>query len=341
MEFMNRIQRQDICEFACNFTLSKNLRNSDILVTGATGLIGSTLVRCLLALNENIRICCPVRNKDKAISMYGETDSSLSFVESDLLEFTENLKGDFKYIIHCASPTDGKYMASNPVETYELSTDTTRNLLRYAKEHKDCSMVYISSLEYYGQIFEEKTITEDQQGYIDIKSPRSSYPLGKRSAEYLCRAYAMEYGVNVKTARLTQTFGAGVAANDNRVFAQFARSIISGNDIIMHTDGTSAKPYVYTTDCIRAILYILIKGKNGESYNVANDDTYISIKELAYFLRDEFNPSIKVRFEKNTEMKYAPTTKLKLSSEKLRQLGWKPLYGLKEMFERLINSIKE
>lgn len=81
---MNRIQRQDICEFACNFTLSKNLRNSDILVTGATGLIGSTLVRCLLALNENIRICCPVRNKDKAISMYGETDSSLSFVESDL-----------------------------------------------------------------------------------------------------------------------------------------------------------------------------------------------------------------------------------------------------------------
>ena len=144
----------------------------------------------------------------------------------------------------------------------------------------------MSSLEYYGQNFDDKIITEEVQGYVDNTAARSSYPLGKRAAEYLCAAYSQQYGVNVKIARLTQTFGAGVAADDNRVFAQFARSIICETDIVLHTKGDSAKPYCYTIDCVSAILYILLKGNNGEAYNVANSETYISIREMAEFLRD-------------------------------------------------------
>ncbi len=340
---MNKIQKEDIQRFVDLYTNSfgEQLKGSSFLITGATGLIGSIFVKCLLAFNKNIKITCPVRNKRKAIEIFGDNTLNLNLIETDIIEYTKNLCGDFIYIIHCASPTDGGYMIEHPVETFELAVDTMQNLLRYAIGRKNCSILYVSSLESYGQILDESLITEDRQGYIDMSSPRSCYPLGKQAAEYLCVAHSIEYKVNVKIARLTQTFGAGILSNDNRVFAQFARNIINNNDIVLHTNGMSAKPYIYTTDCISAMLYILLKGNSGEAYNVANEDTYISIKDMALFLRDNFSPNINVIKEDYQGKGYAPITKLRLSTQKLKTLGWKPQYELKEMYERLINSLKE
>lgn len=338
---MKNIMNIDIVEFSQKNYDFLDLKNSSIIITGATGLIGSTFVNCLLALNKNVKITCPVRSLNKAKSMYGDVYEKINFVECDLLDFLNGLSENdkFQYIVHCASPTAGKYMTEHPVETFSLAIDSTKAILEYSRKADVKSIVYVSSLEYYGQNFDDKIITEEMQGYVDNTDPRSSYPLGKRAAEYLCTAYAKEYNVPVKIARLTQTFGAGVSADDNRVFAQFARSVIAGSDIIMHTKGESAKPYCYTTDCISAILYILLKGQNGDAYNVANQDTYISIREMAEFLRDNFNPNIKVIIEEHPEMGYAPVTKLHLSSEKLMALGWTPKYDLKEMFRRLIDSM--
>ena len=339
---MNKIQQEDIKLFAQGFELSKLVAGSSFLITGATGLIGSTLVRCLLALNKNIEITCPVRSLDKARAMY-ENTGKIHFIECELTNYLKSLSKDdsFQYIVHCASPTSGKYMSEHPVETFMLAINSTRLILDYARMTCVRGFVYVSSLEYYGQNFDDRLITEDMQGYVDYTDPRSSYPLGKRAAEYLCSVYAKQYGVNAKVARLTQTFGAGVATDDHRVFAQFARSAIAGEDIILHTMGESAKPYCYTIDCIAAILYILLKGKSGEAYNVANQDTYISIRDLAEFICDNFAPSVKVRIELNENMGYAPITKLRLSAEKLMSLGWKPKYGLREMYERLIESMKK
>lgn len=331
----------DIQEFAKAFCLTSNIGDGRFMITGATGLIGSTLVRCLLAMDNGTSITIPVRNRAKAVALYGADASRLNIVECDLMEYCTTLDAEFDYIIHCASPTAGSYMNEHPVHTFELAVETTRTLLQYARKHTIKGMVYVSSLEYYGQNFDDHIITEDFLGYVDATSARSSYPMGKRAAEYMCFAYAQEYGVPAKVARLTQTFGAGVAANDNRVFAQFARSVMAGTDIVLHTKGESAKPYCYTTDCASAILTILLKGANGEAYNVANQDTYITIREMAEFLRDNFNPQIKVTVEEHPELGYAPVTKLHLSSEKLMALGWKPQYDLKEMFRRLMEGMKE
>ena len=83
-----------------------------------------------------------------------------------------------------------------------------------------------------------------------------------------------------------------------------------------------------------------IKGENGESYNVANQSTYISIAEMAEFLKTRFNSTIDVRIEQHPEMGYAPITKLRLSTEKLNGLGWTPKIGLEEMYKRLLASFK-
>lgn len=339
---MNIIQKLDIEDFVQNFALTNSLNGAKFLITGATGLIGSTLVRCLLALNKDIQITCPIRNLKKAKATYGEDIDSICFIECELVSYLRGLteNDDFQYIVHCASPTEGKYMIEHPVDTYMLAIDSTRAILEYARKKKT-DIVYVSSLEFYGQNFNDKLITEDMQGYVNNTDPRSSYPLGKRAAEYLCAAYAKQYGVNVKVARLTQTFGAGVSTDDNRVFAQFARSVIKGKNIVMHTKGESAKPYCYTTDCVSAIIYILLRGEKGEAYNVANQETYISIKDMANFLCTHFNPKLKVVVEEHPEMGYAPVTKLNLSTEKLRSIGWLPRYGLYDMFNRLIKGFSE
>lgn len=338
---MNTIQKLDIEDFVQDFALTDSLNSAKFLITGATGLIGSTLVRCLLALNKDIQITCPIRNLKKVKAIYGEEVETIRFIECDLLTYLNKLTEEdgFKYIIHCASPTSGKYMTEHPVDTYMLAIGSTRAILEYARKVQT-DIVYVSSLEYYGQNFDDTMITENMQGFVNSTDSRSSYPLGKRAAEYLCVAYAKQFDVNVKVARLTQTFGAGVSADDNRVFAQFARSVIEGKNIVMHTKGESAKPYCYTIDCVSAILYILLKGEKGEAYNVANQETYISIKDMANFLCTHFNPQLKVIIEEHPEMGYAPVTKLNLSTEKLKSLGWLPRYGLYEMFDRLIKSFR-
>lgn len=340
MKKINNIQKQDINNFVNSFKLSDKLKNTSFLITGATGLIGSTLVKCLISLNRNIKITLLVRNKEKAIKIYENDIHKLEIIECELTQWDCPTFVHFDYIIHCASPTSGKFMADYPVETYSLAIDSTRMLLEKSKQFNIKAMVYISSIEYYGQIYDDRLITEKEQGYIDPVSSRSSYPMGKRAAEYLCVTYATEYSIPVKIARLTQTFGAGVSNDDNRVFAQFAHSVVNGMDIVLHTTGESAKPYCYTTDCISAILYIALYGEKGEVYNVANEDTYISIRDMANLVRSEFNKNINIRIELHPEIEYAPITKLHLSTHKLLALGWKPQYGLREMFERLIESFR-
>ena len=340
----NRVLEEDVQQFAEHFELWEQLKGKTFLITGATGLIGSVMIKCLQELSKqrglDIKILAVVRNLEKAGLVLGTEGEGLQFLQTDLQDINaDNIGRKVDYVVHLASPTAGRFMEDNPVETFDLAYRSTYALLRFAQQKKVKSMVYVSSLEYYGQILDDRIITEDVQGYVNPVSSRSSYPMGKRAAEYLCYAFSKEYGISAKTARLTQTFGAGISENDNRVFAQFARSIIKGEDIVLHTTGESAKPYCYTMDCIAAILCILLKGKSGETYNVANQDTYISIRDLAEFMKLHFNPDIDVRVELNENMGYAPVTKLRLSAQKLMALGWKPRYGLKEMFERLIKYL--
>lgn len=338
---MNRVQLQDIREFVNSFLLADELCGSSFLITGATGLIGSSLIHCLLALNRDIRIVAPVRNMWKVYELFEEGTKTIELIECDLLSFDYNTIGSVDYIVHCAAPTSSKFFVEHPVETFDTIIKGTSVLLEYARNHPVKGFVYLSSLEVYGSISDDsQSIAEDIQGYWDPMNVRSSYPLAKRAAENLCCSYAHQYGVPVNVARLTQTTGAGIAKDDNRVIAQFARLAAEGHDIILHTRGEAARPYCYTTDAVSAILYLLLRGEIGEAYNVANEKTYISARGMAEYLKEHINPAINVRVELDNNMGYAPVTKLRLSSQKLLALGWQPRFGLKEMFERLIQYLK-
>ena len=339
---MNRIQKIDIQEFVKGFSLSESIAGSTFLVTGATGLIGSTLIHCLLALEKNIKLIAPVRNKKKAENLFGaEEKKYINLIECDIVKYDYNHICHIDYIVHCAAPTASNFFVEHPVETFDIIYSGTHVLLEYARRHTVKGFVYLSSLEVYGEMHNDETeVTEDVQGYLDIMSARSCYPMAKRAVENLCVLYACQYDVPTKIARLTQTSGAGIAKDDNRVIAQFARLASKGQDIVLHTTGEAARPYCYTIDAIDAILYILVKGKQGEAYNVANHETYISARNMAEFIRDEFNPNINIKIEPKENMGYAPPTKLKLSTTKIECLGWKPKYNLQEILKRLIMYLK-
>lgn len=163
-------------------------------------------------------------------------------------------------------------------------------------------------------------------------------------AECLCASYAKEYGVKVKVARLAATFGAGIDPQENRVFAQFARSVLTGEDIVLHTNGEKANCYCYTVDAVTGILTLLLKGEVGEVYNICNMDTFCSIREMAeIFVEMGEDSHSKLVFdipEDVASLGYAPTSIMHLNSEKIMQLGWKPQVDMKVMAQRLMQSLK-
>ena len=339
------ILRKDVERFARSFALYESFRDKTFLITGSTGLIGSVLIKCLVALNKRynleFHIVAVVRDKSKAERLFTEEKSNIDIRQLELNEISrESIGTRVDYIIHLASPTASKFFLEKPVETLQTIIGGTWSVLDYARQININGIVYASSLESYGVNDNDEWITEDFQGYIDPLEIRSAYSLGKRTAECLCKSYAEEYKIPIMIARLTQTFGAGISEGEQRVFAQFARKVVEKDDIELHTDGLSAKPYCYTTDAVSAILYLLIRGEKGKTYNVANKDTYISIHDMAEFVRTHFCPHISVRIVMKENQGYAPVTKLRLDTTKIENLGWHPQYDLQGMFSRLIAYLR-
>jgi nucleoside-diphosphate-sugar epimerase len=342
----NQILKEDAQQFAERFELGEQLREKTFLITGATGLLGSVMVQCLIELNRQcdlgIQILAIVRDINKAKRVFADNFDAIECIQLPLSEITdENIDCRVDYIVHLASPTASKFFIEHPVETITTTIEGTRAVLNFAQNAGVESMVFASSLEVYGANQTDDIIREDFQGYLNPMETRSSYNMGKRAAECLCHAYARQYDVPVKIARLTQTTGAGIAPDDNRVIVQFARLAAEGKDIILHTTGEAARPYLYTTDAITALFYILLNGEPGEAYNVANGETYISALDMARYVRDTFAPTIDVRIELADNMGYAPVTKLRLSTEKLQALGWSPRMGIRDIFERLISFMRD
>ena len=327
-------------------------RNGTFLITGATGLIGSLLIKNLLYINEkyqlNIRVLGMVRNPAKADCIFSEYKNrkELQFLVQDMNQPFHNIEGQIDYIIHTAAITASKEMITYPVETIQTALTGTTSILELAREKRVKATVYVSSMEVYGNVGDRgHKITENELGYIDISSVRSGYPEGKRLCECLCNAYAKQYGMKVMSARLAQTFGAGILPGENRVFAQFARSAVNGTDIVLHTKGLSEGNYVYTSDAVKALLLLLTEGQSGEAYNISNEESHTTIAGMAEMVAEKIGKNaIRVIYdipENANSMGYAPDVKLHLSSEKLRRLGWEPEVGLLEAYEKMIAYMKE
>lgn len=345
----HRIIQEDM-EYICNaaYIPWDKLKGRTILITGGTGLIGSTVIRGLLLANKkkdlDLKIKVIVRSPDRVKEVFDDSEAEnecLSFICKDL-DTPFEIDGDVDYIIHGASPTASAYFASHPVETIKAGIMGTLNLLDLAVKKKTEAFLFLSSMEIYGKITSEDILTEDKLGYIDPVVIRSCYPETKRMSESLTASYASEYGVRAMSIRLAQTFGPGVLYDDKRVFAMMARCAMKGEDIQLLTKGQSKHPYLYTAQAATAILTVLLRGEAGKSYNASNPDTYCSIAEMGEFVAERFGGGkISVTFAENGDVsKYPDTSFLNLSVDAITGLGWKPEGDLAYMYERMMEVME-
>lgn len=326
---------------------------STYLITGITGYIGSLIAKKVMQsdeyTHEKVHIYAFVRDIKKAQDILKNYNCKhLTLIEMDICSneyISVMLDKSIDYIIHCAATTQSFQMVSNPVETADGIVLGTRNMLELAHLLHVKSMVYLSSMEVYGCVSDiGRNRKEDELGHILLESARSCYSLGKRMAEHYCHIYQQQYNVPVKIARLAQTFGRGVNLEDNRVYMQFARAVVEERDIVLYTQGLSMGNYCDSDDVVNAIFTILKKGVSGETYNVSNEENTMCIRKMAELVAHQIaKDKIKVRTElKDIEkIGYAPETNLRISSEKLCRLGWKPTKGLVKMYEDVISEIRE
>ena len=344
----SRILKEDLEIInSSNYINWNKLQNKTILITGSTGLIGSTIIKALLYVNEirklNLCILALVRSIEKAERLLGKENNTLRFILGSV-EKLPKIGEPIDYIIHGASPTASLFFVNHPVETIQIATIGTMSLLQLAHEKKVDSFVYLSSMEVYGAPQEDALIPESQGCTLDSMAVRSCYPIAKRLCENLCASYAQEYRVPAKVVRLAQTFGPGVERDDKRVFAEFARNAMNKTNIVLQTAGTSKREYLYTADAVTAILTVLLHGKTGEAYNAGNPATYCSISEMAQLVAEQILANqISVYHEDSlnqSNTQYSPPHHFYLEVSKLKNIGWQPTRGLKEMYERMITEME-
>lgn len=328
-----------------NDGLSK-LYNKTVLITGASGMIGSYFVYTLMKLNEehnaNIKIVPLVRNLDKLHNQI-TTNKYVNPIVQDVTQKIE-YNGEIDYIIHAASPASPKIMKEKPVETNFANTIGTANTLLLAKDKNVDCYLFISSREIYGQpLNNQEYFTEDSFGFIDQLVPRNAYAEGKKAAENMCVGFKKEYGLNTKIARLAHTYGPGMSIYDGRVQADFLNNLVNDEDIVLNSDGSSIRTYNYISDAVSAMFKIILESKE-MVYNISDEQNEVSIKELAEIMADIPEKKLKLKFNIKDEDKdqgYAPFKFGILSSEKIKkELNWNAKYSVKEGFKRTYEFLK-
>lgn len=295
-------------------------------------MIGYTFICALLYRNlihhSRIHVIALVRDMKNAQeqfkSVLSDSEGALKFV-SGSIEAMPHVGEHIDFILHAGGPTASRYFAEYPVETVQTIVNGMMNALELAKEHQVSGMAFLSTMEVYGASTAARKISETSESYLDTMNARNSYPEAKRLSENLCTSYAEEYQVPVNVLRLTQTFGPGIARNDQRVFAEFIRSALEKKDIILLTEGKTKRSYLYTADAVTAILTVLQNGCAGQAFNAANEKTFCSIHEMAELAADELSKNkigVLVHSGKKEEVKaFMPTIQMNLNTARLNGGG--------------------
>lgn len=342
---MNRVLEDDLKTIIAENLSWEKLKNKTVMITGASGMVGSYMLYVLLMLNDEkhygIKVDAVMRNVNKLPEEVRNRED-VNVVVADVTKDIPDV-GDIDYIIHAASPASPLIMQNQPVETIAANTIGTFKTLELAKEKNAEGYLFISSREIYGQPDEgQEFFYENTYGFVDQLNPRSCYSEGKKAAETMCVCFHEEYGLNTKIARLAHTYGPGMSIYDGRVQADFLKNVYHNEDIVLKSEGTAVRTYTYIADAIAGMYRILLDSED-IVYNIGNEAGKVSIRDLAEILVSIYpERGLKLVFDipEGGTKGTAPYTLGILSSEKLRELGWNPKYSVKDGFKRTLEYLE-
>lgn len=323
-------------------------RNKTVLVTGATGRLGMYIVEAInkadIDWNLNLTIIALARSREKLQEVFGQSLKlpNIRILVQDIIEPIQ-VEGNVDYIFHTAGAASPKDFTEEPVDTLWGHVMGTRNVLELAREKRAKKILYVSTVETYGEWKSDEGIKEDDCGPMRCDNARACYPEAKRICETMFASYKAQYGIEYVTVRLCHTFGPGISLYDGRAFAEFIHNVIEGKNIVLQSDGSATRTYTYVADAIGAMLLAFTKGEDS-SYNIANLDNLISIKDMAELIASlDPKQKVKVTYGNYDEqkLKYLPFKLGIMNVDRIKQLGWRPQVDIKDAFKYTLESFMQ
>lgn len=271
------------------------MAGSRLLITGGAGFLGFYFTRVIHYYNQHVtdaeRIGLTVfDNYVRGIPQWVSdliSTGDIRFVEHDLAKPLPEVMDDFEYVIHAASIASPNVYRLHPIETMDANVNGLRALLDWFHGQKAQGkpvrgFLFMSSSEIYGDPLPGFIPTpESYRGYVSCTGPRACYDEAKRYGEALCVNFAHRYGLPIRAARPFNNYGPGLKITDQRVLPDFARDILSGRDIVMLSNGAPTRTFCYVADAIVGYYKVLVRGGDGEAYNIGTEAPEISMVEVA------------------------------------------------------------
>lgn len=345
--YCNPIVQEDMVLMAKTPSAWHNLNNKTVLVAGATGMLATYITYFLCYIHKecsvNVRVVALCRAKSKADALFSAFYSEPWFklILQDICEPIQCL-GRIDYIFHLAGNASPYFIKNDPVGIIKSNLIGTYNVLEFARDKEPEKIVFASTREVYGKNEAVEMLTEDDYGSVNPLEDRACYPESKRAAETLLHSYSLQYGINFNTVRIAHSYGPGMKlANDGRVMADLINNVINGEDIVLKSDGTAERAFIYITDAVLAMFAVLFSGVKGKAYNIANEKEPIAIRDLASLMSSlRKDKQLKVVFDIPMEMSSAYTNYKRsgLNTSAIERLRWKPVVKLEDGISRTIKS---
>lgn len=349
---MTAIIQEDILRIIHSAIPWKKFADCTVLITGATSMLGSYMAYTLAEIQRlhpefHLRLILGCRNREKARAMFGDT-----LARPDVLLWQADMSAMFTceqradYIVHTAGLASSHLFLSAPVQVILPNVIGTWQLLEKARRDGARGVLFFSSGAVYGNLGKKNQVSEQDDGVLPPMELRNCYAESKRMGENLCAAYAAQYHVPAASVRISHTFGPTMDLNDTRVFSEFVRNIIRGENIVMKSDGSAKRSFCYISDATTAFFLILLSDSYGVAYNMCNNKNTCSIYELAHTLCRLF-PERNLKVIRQTRSRDDPysedrsATAPVVDCSRLHRLGWTPGIDLAEGFRRTVISFEE
>lgn len=317
-----------------------------VLISGANGYVPSYFAYTFMALNDTydagIKVIALCRNEIKAKERFAE------FVERQDFEIlVQDVRNPIEteekihFFIHAASPAGKKSRHDDPVNTFESNVLGLRNMLQVAIKNPCEAFLFLSSVDIYGDLPGQGRLCENQIGTVDLLNVRNAYSCGKRAAEIMSKAYQIEYELPVYIVRPFQIIGPGPDLTDGRLHIDFVSQILKSKKIVLKSDGSAVRSFMYITDAIKAMFVVMEKGNPGEAYNIVSESGEASVRELAEIFSSNAEADVEIEYDisQRTTIEVTEAKSIVIGdSTKLKNLGWSAQISLDEACKRMMNS---